>query len=340
MNMDEAKTLLAEKIEYMKNLTDLSSLKYSIFNPIANVDDNGNIPLNYKFNPIKTNANNISNNIINILTYTHDVIFSNTSKNLNEYRFDNLKSDIDYIEDIQNFKNENGKVVDTNKEKINHFLNSSLNISTEQIEKNEYLKFKYTMLSQCDENNRIVIINRHYPIISVNKKGKRAPLQLYAIDYEDSAINLTVLTKDIFKQPIHPTILIIDNICFLISERAEELFGFTEYNRFVSNDRIQLLNNKNIFCNDNCLNSILNKKKYINQLSNVSDKVLKDFDINTHRQLIIEAGLTIENKKIVIRNNKDIEHLLDLLLARIEYENPISGENLKVRSSSPVKREE
>ncbi|WP_432291591.1 hypothetical protein [Clostridium baratii] len=228
--------------------------------------------------------------------------------NLLEYLPTNPRDSIDFIRilnhDFSNSEiaNGNSPSIVSNSYKV-EFLLSCLNRCTvDATSKSDFNKAKYSAFEVHTKNNgSIYIINKACPLY--NPRGVVFALEDKAnIDKNDS-YEFRQIVGPLFKLPIIPHIVVVNDNCYFLSDNVESLFGFEQHNKMISANvltriqdsfninsssydlikkRLDLVKNYNLFADfdENRLNDIINKDHKTLLILQTKLKIQIDEDLN------------------------------------------------------------
>lgn len=255
-----------------------------------------------------------------------------------EYKIDNPKTVIDYIDLVDiDFNSHDKENINSDNYKIQYFLHQlDSNCQTAYSEK-DYIKFKHSALEvTTEDNNKMIIINKMAPIYK--PKG-----WLYIFnpkDIEDDEDNtFQLIDKKLFRLPLYPHIIIVDNKCLLIENDVESIFGFEKYNKKRRDDSLKKIEKDFPIGKESLiqLKSFSNKKRNYNLFTTFDDQRYKNV-LEKDRETIdfLKTKLEIkfdENNDLLITDDSESEKLISYLCnciyTDLENKDLIQGKNIK-----------
>lgn len=295
--------------------------------PITN-NKNTHVALDYNFYDTSMGKDDVMNAIKTILLYFKDKCLIKDTTTYTEYNINNPSNTIDYLKiEALNFTEPaiaNGiePTIDSNNYKINYFLYQLNTNNLIANSKKQYRGLKYTAFKFTTRNNHnLYIINKNNPLY----KPQKLIFSLDLPETDDTNIAFKPIKNYIFKIPFHPSLIIIDNYCFMIDKNIESVFGFEESNKrlrdialtdikdnlIINDESFNIIdtfshtgNNHNIFVDYQ--NDILMK---IKNGDNLTKKYLKQLhvDLNTNGEIIINSKDIAKNFLNFLCGNITIE---------------------------------
>lgn len=209
-----------------------------------NISDSSNqyLNLDYEFYNTNMSKDKVANTLKAIFNIFIKNYINNESKVFQPYDIHNPKHIIDYINltslDFTNstIMNGNSPNLESNNYKVQYLLHKLDNNQKSVQSKNDYKNFKHSLLKLTCNNKSIIVINKVTPIYK--PKGL-----MFLIDGEISTgqVDYTLIEKNIFKLPLFPHILIVEDKCFLIQPDVESIFGFEKYNKKIRDNTLNKL---------------------------------------------------------------------------------------------------
>lgn len=310
--------------------------------PITN-DSNPLSSLKYEFFDTSMKKDNVITAVDNILKIFNNKYLSKESTVFEEYAINNSKKVIDYINltdldfSIPTIQNGTEVNLDSDNYKIQFFLNSMISNCCTATSKKDYAKFKHSALKLTTNNNEtIIIVNKVAPIY----KPKN---WLYIFDPEDIENEMfKLIDKKLFRLPLYPHIIIVNNICLLIEPNVESIFGFEKFNKKLCKTTLETLETKLPIQEEsfNLLSSFSNKGRNYNLFCNFNQSRLTNIenkDANTYSFIKNKLNINVDsNGDIVLSDNTDAQKLL-LYLCNCIFEDPDDGDKLvEAKNSKPL----
>ena len=210
-----------------------------------NISDSSNqyLNLDYEFYNLNMSKNTVSTTLKTILNIFINNYINNDSKIFQPYNIHNSKSIIDYIDlidldfSINSIKDGTDPNLESNNYKVQYLLHQLDNNQRIAQSKQDYKNFKHSLLRLTNNRKSIIVINKVTPLYK--PKGL-----MFLLDGEISSgqPDYKLIEKDIFKLPLLPHILIIENKCFLIQADVESIFGFEKYNKKIRDKALDKIN--------------------------------------------------------------------------------------------------
>lgn len=322
--------------EFVKNLitpilNDLNDVQASLYlyafknKPIVNTP-NPHIVLDYNFYDTQMPKHDISNSIINILSYFENKWLKNSLTTYTPYNVNNPSNTIDYTKidkldfSYQDISNGTAPNIDSDNYKINYFIKSlESNYEIAKSEK-DYRGLSHTIFKYVYNNHSVLIINKNKPLYKPRKL-------LFAFDITtengENIAKFNAVKNSLFKIPFYPSMIIIDDYCFMIDKNIESIFGFEEYNKKLRSESLQKINSSLSFENNgfDILKSFANKGNNHNIFATFEqdrlDKITaQDADVI---QKLNQLSITLSNSgNLIITDENDAQNLLNFLCCNIK----------------------
>lgn len=309
MDNNEIKKMLDVILDAIEQKTVKSAYMYGFKTLPVVTGENPLISLTYEFYKTGIKKNKAIDSVKNILDIFYKKYLSKRDLVYQTYDISNPKNVIDYIYlgDSERLEEETNPDV----YKIKFFLNSILNNSELTLTEKDYSKQKHSVIQlETNNDNMITIINKTAPIYKPRN-------WLYIVNtQEDDSLDLKLVTKYLFRLPLYPHVIIINNYCFMIEDKVESIFGFEQFNKAVRDRQLsQIKSHFNI--NDAGLEIIeqfTNKKKNYNLFANFNNERFNNIISGDNQTLEIlrnSVKLNInDNWEISINDKEEAERLI------------------------------
>ena len=342
MNTTDVNNIIQPFLSSIDNNSVTTAYMYAFKTKNVRNSANPYISLNYEFFDVRMPKDQVINAFKNILDFFKTNILSKDTTIFEEYSINNAKKIIDFIKipklDFSNNDISSGNIrdLDSDNYKIQYFINQLNTNCQKSISTNDYKKYKHSIIELKANNESIFIVNKVSPIYK--PKGF-----LFTFDTDDDSVdyNFKPLEKNIFKLPFHPHIIIAKELCLLIEDDVESIFGFEKYNKKIRDEKVTKLNSELSLDEDSfkLINTYCTSGKNYNLFSNFNEtryKNIKDKVPETLEMLKNKIGLTVNtNQEIVISNENQAEkfilYLCDSLLQDIHEESKILYEAKKTK---------
>ncbi|MBU3106966.1 hypothetical protein [Clostridium gasigenes] len=234
---------------YIKAITDdevSSASMYAFKTTPLKSNLNQHLNLDYEFFDTNMPHEKVKSTIKTILEIFENKFLNDNTTTFEKYSIHNAKKIIDFINlDYLNFNdplllNATATIADVDNYKIQYFLHRLDTNCQVAYGNSSYSKFKHSLLQLTTSDDKtITIINKVAPIYK--PKGF---LFLMNTDLDSEASTFDLIEKDLFRLPLYPHIIIVDNICFLIEANVESIFGFEKYNKQLRDDCLNDIKSK------------------------------------------------------------------------------------------------
>lgn len=271
------------------------------FKSKATTSESDEIIINYDVykQPLKNKAFISSVNII--LNYVINSVIDKSS--LDHHNHNNAKYVLDIIENYVDNEFEYNL-------KYTHFVNSITGKSEKKsIEKRKSVLTHTSMIAQLG-SSKLIIVSKANPII-----GKKN--LFYSFDDENSSLDL--IDKKIFKIPIHPCLIIVNNLCILLnSQHVGTFLGIEDDLIRSSNEFISKVKSDNFINGVDIFERLSKEKKYYVHFDSLDYEFYnKLLDKSVHEELN-KIGLKVENGKINIENASHYDLLIGYLTKNLQ----------------------
>lgn len=326
MDNEFVKNLITPILYDLNNNVQASLYLYAFKNKPSTNTSNPHIILDYNFYDTQMGKSHISNSISNIFSYFESKWLKDKLTTYTPYNVNNPSNTIDFIKinklDFSNQTINNGTdpSIDSNNYKINYFIKSLESNYAIAESKKDYRGLNYTVFKYFYNNHTVLIINKNKPLYKPKKL-------LFAFDITtdsgENIVEFNPIEKDLFRIPFYPSMIIIDDYCFMIEKNIESIFGFEEYNKKLRSEYLQKINTGLAFENNgfDVLNSFANKGKNYNIFATFEqdrlDKInAKDADVI---QKLNQLSITFSNSgNLIIADENDAQNLLNFLCCNIK----------------------
>ena len=196
-------------------------------------NSNAHISLEYKFYDTQMKKVHVKTAIQNVLSYFKSKWLGKDTTTYTPYNVNNPAKTIDFLEIIKlNFsdptiKDGSDPSIESNNYKVNHFMESLEKNYAIAHSKKDYKGLRYTVFKYTSDTNSLLIINKNSPLY----KPRNLLFSFDLPEDPDNTAEFKPIFKDLFKIPFYPSLIILNNHCFMIEKDIESIFGFEEYNK-------------------------------------------------------------------------------------------------------------
>lgn len=340
MNSNHLNNIIQPFLDSIDNNNVSTAYMYAFKTKAVRNSSNPYISLNYEFFDVGMPKKQVINAFKNILNFFKNNILSKDTTTFEEYSINNAKKIIDFIRLSQlDISNGNYKELDSDNYKVQYFINQLRTNCQKSISKNDYKKYKHSIIELNANNDSIFIVNKVSPIYK--PKGF---LFTFNIDDDNLDYNFKPLEEKIFKLPFNPHIIITKDFCLLIEDNVESIFGFEKYNKKIRDEKVKQINSELSLDKDSfmLINEYCNSGRNYNLFSNFNETKYIDIKNKTPEVLNVlknKIGISINsNQNIIISDKSQAEklvlYLCDSLLQDIDEKSNALYEAKKTKKLS------